>query len=348
MSLMAPKGPSEIAASFLEWYVETVADHRAAAAALEKYIGQLLQDQNRRALVVTARAKTVESVRGKLLRKSYRRPRTQLTDTLGVRVILYHAREVDDVAELLRKKMQVREAASSDKRLALGLREFGYRSYHLVGALPKAVTAAPELWSLRGRTFEVQVRSLLEHVWAEIEHDVVYKSGANWPPEIKRRFASIAAVLELLEHEFDQLETTATGLIEQARKSLAQRVDPQRALDVPTMCALVELERPDGVSFRQAVAAGGPFPPGIDRLLHLALMRAGMETVGALQRALRSRRLQSGLGRYAASEGIDPGEVSHLAVLALLVGLRTPVAFRIFFPEFASETSMWTAMGTDR
>ncbi len=338
------RGLDHIAAGFLEWYTQTQGDNQAAASALEKYVERLLSDHNRRAVVIAARAKTLDSVREKLLRKRYKRPRSRLTDRLGVRIILYHAREVDDVATLLRSRLQIRETDSSDKRLALGLREFGYRSYHLVGSLPKAVTAAPELGILRSQKFEVQIRSLLDHVWAEIEHDVVYKSGANWPPEIKRRFASIAGVLELLEHEFDQLEVAAGGLIDGAKDSLLKKMDIRQSLDVPTMCALLEIEYPSGLSFRQAAATGSPFPPGIQQLLHLALGHARISTVGALQRGLKSQRLQRSVRRYADVEGIPAVEVSHLALLALLVGVRTPVAFRVFFPEFAGDISMRAAL----
>jgi ppGpp synthetase/RelA/SpoT-type nucleotidyltranferase len=341
---MVRRGPNQIAAGFLAWYTQNQADNIAAARALEAHVEQLLADNNCRPLIVSARAKTIDSVRAKLLRKTYREPRALLTDRLGVRVILYHAREVDDVAALLRTKMQVREADSSDKRLALGLREFGYRSYHLVGSLPKTVTAAPSLWSLRGQTFEAQIRSLLEHVWAEIEHDVVYKSGANWPPEIKRRFASIAGVLELLEHEFDQLTVTASHLVDEAVESLRRQSDAHRALDVPCMCALLEIEHSAGLSFRAARAVGKPFPPGIEQLMQLALERAGICTVGALQRCLKSKRVRSSVRRYAISEGITRDEVSHLALLALVVAVRSPAAFRVFFPEFAAEVSMRMAV----
>src|SRR5439155_15054560 len=117
-----------------------------------------------RVLMVTARAKTVDSVRGKLLRKRYKRPLSQLTDRIGARIIVYHSHEVDHVAATLRKALVVRERSSSDKRLALGLREFGYRSYHLVASLPPAAAASPSFSALRKQVFEVQIRSLLEHI----------------------------------------------------------------------------------------------------------------------------------------------------------------------------------------
>jgi ppGpp synthetase/RelA/SpoT-type nucleotidyltranferase len=338
------KSSDRIAAEFLAWYTGGQAERQLAAVALQRYVGQVLADSNLRPMVVTARAKTLESVRSKLLRKPYKNPRAQLTDRLGVRVILYHAREVDAVAKLLRSKVQVREADSLDKRLALGPREFGYRSIHIVGSLPSAMTAAPQFRSLGKQIFEIQIRSLLEHVWAEIEHEVVYKSGANWPVRTKRRFAAIAAVLELLEHDFDQLEESAGRLVDEAHAALLQRMDARRPLDVPTMYALLEILRPEGLSFRDSRTAGSPFPPGIDQLLLLAFRRLRMNTVGALQRSLVTGRMRKIIRRYATSEGISPDQVSHLALLTLLVATRAPATFRVFFPEIAGDDSLRTAV----
>lgn len=345
---MPQTSPERVAEDFLEWCVTRQASTAEAALALERYLGQVLADANLRTLMVNARAKSMDSIRGKLLRKAYRRPRSQLTDRVAARVIVYHAREVDAVAALLRSTLVVREKDSSDKRLALGLREFGYRSYHLVATVAPSVAASPPLWSLRGQIFEVQIRSLLEHIWAEIEHDVVYKSGADWPKQLKRRFASIAGVLELLDHEFEQLTAAASDLVESTYQSLRQCVDGKRHLDVPCMCALLEIEYPDGLSFRRARALGSGFPPGSEQRLQLALRRGGIDTVGHLLRVLRSRRLRVSAQRYAYAEGIRRAEVSHLAILALVIGIRSPLVFRVFFPEFRSDSSLSAALAKRR
>lgn len=333
-----------VAGDFLKWYAEHQPDNESAAVALEKYIARVMADANLRALLVAARAKRLDSVRAKLLRKPYRRPRSQLTDRLGLRIIVYHARDVDLVSELMRAKLDVREAQSSDKRLALGLREFGYRSYHLIASLPTSVSASPELWSLRGAVFEVQIRSLLEHAWAEIEHDVVYKSGVEWPPQIKRRFAAIAGVLELLEHEFYELSAATSGLVNDAVAALKEHVDKTLNLDVPYMCALLEIERPEGLSFRRAQASGEAFPPGIEQRLHLALHRSGIRTTGAFLLALRSPWLRRAIRTYAREEGIPAQDVSHLAVAALVIGSRSSARLSVFFPEFAAEQSLRAAL----
>jgi ppGpp synthetase/RelA/SpoT-type nucleotidyltranferase len=286
----------------------------------------------------------VESVRAKLLRKAYKRPKSQLTDRLGVRVIVYYGADVDSVAAFLRTKLEIRERDSADKRLSLGLREFGYRSYHLVGRLPDRACAQPDLRILKGQVFEIQIRSLLEHAWAEIEHGVVYKSGAQLPDNLRRRFASLAGVLELLEHDFGAVRAETEGLVQAAVAEMRRGLTARHPLDVPRMLAVLELMYPDGLSFREARRRGEAFPPGIEQRLCLALQRAGIETTGSLVRALSDKELRRSLRRYAESEALTVDELSHLAVLAVLLGWRSPQLFRVFFPEFAADVSMRQAL----
>lgn len=334
----------QIAAEYLKWYDANQAHNVKAAIALEQYLAELLADANRQPVLVSTRAKAVGSVRAKLLRKGYRQPGRDLTDRLGARVIMYHSDEVDVVAELLKGRIRVIKSQSIDKRLALGLREFGYRSYHLVGSLRSVDPAIPRHECLRGAVFEIQIRSLLEHAWAEIEHDVVYKSGATWPESAKRQFAALAAVLELLEQDFKQLAQLKSGLIEEAQKNVRVENVARTKLDVPYMCAILEVAYPDGLSFRRASAEGAPFPPGIEQLLLLALKQSGIATVQSFNRQLVSQRVRRAIRRYAQAEGIPSRELSHLAILSVIVAARAPKVFGVFFPEFAAHHVMRMAM----
>lgn len=332
------------ARDFLDWYAGSLSGLEEGARQLEDYLHRLLISENLQLHVVTGRAKSPESVRAKLLRKQYANPRASLTDRIGARVIVYRASEVDRVAELLRHAIHIRERDSTDKRRSLGLREFGYRSYHLVGSLPPRMTARPELRALRGQVFEIQIRSLLEHAWAEIEHNLVYKSGAEFPVDLKRRFAAIAGVLELLEHEFNLLRQEALHLTEVALASVASSATRRQVLDVPRMLALLEFRWPHGPSFRQAEATGQPFPPGIGYRFLLALSIAGIRDVGALNRVLTSPSLRTLRDRYATAQGISSEEVSHLATLALIIGYRAPGLLEVYFPEFTSDLSLVAAL----
>lgn len=86
--------------------------------------------------VVTARCKDLDSLRVKLRSKAYRRPSVQVTDKVGVRVVTYYENDVSPVVRALRNQLEIDEHKSGDKRLSLGLREFGYLSVHLIARTP--------------------------------------------------------------------------------------------------------------------------------------------------------------------------------------------------------------------
>src|SRR5258708_9163203 len=100
---MAFKKAEIAAAEFIGWYSSNQKAHEVIAASLEAHLTRVLAEANLGSLMVSARAKSVDSLIGKLLRRPYRRPRSQVTDRIGARVIVYHGADVDRVAEALRR-----------------------------------------------------------------------------------------------------------------------------------------------------------------------------------------------------------------------------------------------------
>lgn len=49
------------------------------------------------------------------------------------------------------------------------------------------------------------MRSILQHAWAEIEHDIGYKSELVIPGPIRRKFSRLAGLLELADLEFSSV-----------------------------------------------------------------------------------------------------------------------------------------------
>jgi putative GTP pyrophosphokinase len=56
-----------------------------------------------------------------------------------------------------------------------------------------------------GVKFEIQIRSILQHTWAEIEHDIGYKAKIEVPKQIRRKFSRLAGLLELADDQFVQI-----------------------------------------------------------------------------------------------------------------------------------------------
>lgn len=69
---------------------------------------------------------------------------------------------------------------------------------------------------------EIQIRSILQHAWAEIEHDLGYKSKNEVPAQIRRSFARVAGLLELADHEFMRIREELSTYSSQVRRQIQQ------------------------------------------------------------------------------------------------------------------------------
>ena len=72
----------------------------------------------------------------------------------------------------LQDQFYIDEKNSVDKRKALGDREFGYLSLHRIAMVSPQRGKLIEYLRFKDEPFEIQIRSILQHAWAEIEHDL--------------------------------------------------------------------------------------------------------------------------------------------------------------------------------
>jgi ppGpp synthetase/RelA/SpoT-type nucleotidyltranferase len=176
-----------------------------------RLVTALLDDAGINYVSVTGRTKSVASFAAKAARTVdgepvYPDPVTDITDQVGVRVVTYLHADVAAVAGVLSDQLSVLDDRDMGRETARQGR-FGYSSRHLLVAVDpvRGVPAAYD--SLRGHSASVQVRTILQHAWAEFEHDVRYKG--NVPEEhvsdLDRRFTLAAGLLELGITSLDEL-----------------------------------------------------------------------------------------------------------------------------------------------
>jgi ppGpp synthetase/RelA/SpoT-type nucleotidyltranferase len=177
----------------------------SSAEALQRSIRRLVSPVAN--VTVTCRVKEVASFAEKILRKNkYADPTRDITDLIGVRIVTQLASEADRVAELLREKFTLDERNCVNKARELRSGEFGYLSHHLVLVINE--WSVPGLRNDQGILpirVEVQVRTILQHAWAAIGHDRIYKSGFRVPDRWQREAARIAALLESADADFVSL-----------------------------------------------------------------------------------------------------------------------------------------------
>jgi ppGpp synthetase/RelA/SpoT-type nucleotidyltranferase len=107
---------------------------------------------------------------------------------LGLRIICYIYSDIKKISDLIRDNFIIHEA--EDKSEKLGIDKFGYQSVHFIVSLSKHRTNLPEYSRFKGIEFEIQVRTILQHTWAQIEHDRNYKFRGKLPESLQKRFQS--------------------------------------------------------------------------------------------------------------------------------------------------------------
>ncbi len=192
---------------YADGYPQTVLAAEQALA----LVTELLDEAGINYLSIAGRAKTVASYAEKVTRevdgvRLYPDPAHDIGDTVGVRVILYVQSDVVAVAELLADQVVVHDDRDMGSVTAREGR-FGYASRHLQIGLDAA--RAGEWPALVDRRVQVQVRTVLQHAWAEFEHDIRYKGTvpAEHASEFDRRFTLAAGLLELADQEFTAIRT---------------------------------------------------------------------------------------------------------------------------------------------
>ncbi|WP_028660106.1 DUF429 domain-containing protein [Nocardioides insulae] len=174
-------------------------------------VTSILDDAGINYLAVTGRAKSVASFAAKAARSVdghpvFTDPLREITDQVGIRVVTYVQDDVEAAADLLGDQVVVHDDRDMGLETASEGR-FGYASRHLLVGLDatRADQAAYEL--LRDRPLQIQIRTVLQHAWAEFEHDIRYKGTIpdEHVPEFDRRFTLAAGLLELADHEFSAI-----------------------------------------------------------------------------------------------------------------------------------------------
>lgn len=259
--------------------------HRAAAA-IETSLHEELRAARLEVHFVASRVKTEPSLRAKLARpdKTYR-TLWDVTDLVGLRVSTYFEDTIEDVARLVEGLFVVDFRHSTDKLRFRDHGRFGYRSMHYVCAMPDELP--------REARFELQIRTALQHAWAEVEHDLGYKAENVVPEIIKRRFSRVASLLEIADQEFVSIRRDLRAYRDAAHEHLARgdgdEALPLDALSLEALCRSPHLQALDT---QLATVLDKPLSDELfypDYLARMARL-AGLDTVQALRACAEEHR----------------------------------------------------------
>ena len=163
-----------------------------------------------------------------------------------------------------------------------------------------------------------QVRSIIEHAWAEIEHELRYKSGLSLPDDIKRRFSIIAGTLELVDNEFDNLADGLAALVFTYRDRYDAGEAIDEAFDGAHLMGYLLARRPD-------LAPTGPkkLPLPFERASECVavLAEAGVSSARDLDVLIDQEPFRALIRDYADRRGIEPNTASGLVLVMAAISL---------------------------
>jgi putative GTP pyrophosphokinase len=187
----------------VSWYEHEREKYDNLAEEVKNIIMRVLESQKIDYYIIQARAKSIDSFKSKLEKKSIMS--TDVKDLAGIRIIGYVLTDVEKICGIIRNLFEVTQQGFEDKSEILGIDRVGYRSQHFNALFTKERTALSDYRRFEGMSFEIQVRTVLQHAWAEIEHDRNYKFSGILPKEIQRKFHLLAGTLELIDNEFERI-----------------------------------------------------------------------------------------------------------------------------------------------
>jgi len=221
------------------WVDEVIPKHERLTDAVISIMENLLKTSGVEFLAVTGRTKSKDSCIEKINRKSYKDPVTELTDLSGIRIVAYFESDIKIISDIINEAFNVdaKNSLNQDERLSID--QIGYRSVHFVCDIGGTRSELPEFKGLSNLKFEVQVRTVLQHAWAELAHDRNYKFSGKLPSEIERSLFLYAGMLEIADKGFSELSERIDGYIFKVQKAINEG-DLDYELDSLTLPSFIE------------------------------------------------------------------------------------------------------------
>ena len=200
---------------------------------LNKAVEEKKLDKN--SFEIKSRTKAIDSFKGKISRDDkklkYKEPLKEITDLVGLKIMLTSLKDENVVYELLNLALDNnidRENSVNKVEELKQSRKFGYLGRHLVVYYDEKMLKVaehkvnPDIHpsNFKGLRAEIQIKTLLQHVWAEVEHKARYKAGEELSDEKKRYFDRLAALIEVADDLFKDLVEESEKINEESKQKI--------------------------------------------------------------------------------------------------------------------------------
>lgn len=261
------------------WYLGERSKFDLLGNKIVSILTEIIETEGIQVHSISSRSKEVESFLNKAMKEKYKNPLEEIHDLAGIRIITFVRSDVEKISNIIKRTFSIDNENSIDKGAELGVDKVGYRSVHFVAEMTEDRLRLADYQRYTGMKFEIQVRTIMEHAWADLSHDRNYKFNGVLPNEndIKRRFSLIAATIELLDRQFDELANEIDSYDVEVKKSL---VEGSKLIEVDSTTLSNYLE----IKYAEKIAEGvlDTGFNGNDRIIIEELKRFGISSISEL------------------------------------------------------------------
>ena len=155
----------------------------------------------------------------------------QITDVIGIRVVCPFLGDLTMAESSICTDFKVLEVERKGSERSF--REFGYEAIHMLLELPEDLR--DDAKDFECTAVEVQLRTILQEAWAEVEHELVYKADFTpFDEPMKRKLAALNANLSLSDIIFQEIldyQRRLTCALERRRSAFYGKIED--AMDKP-------------------------------------------------------------------------------------------------------------------
>ena len=256
--------------AILQEYKDNLPLFREKEQEVKGMLIKTFQDASLVVASIESRIKTQDSLAGKLELKGQKyKSLADITDILGLRITTFYIDDVDKVASAVERLFDIDWENSVDKRKIQNTDSFGYLSLHYICSVPG--------FPFR---FEIQMRTLLQHAWANMNHDTGYKSGVEIPKRYMRNMSRLAGMLELVDEEFSKIRNELTDYRRRVQALVRSGNLDEVSIDGDTFRSYLELKPFDQLNKRIAAMNQAEIQE-VSLMPYLAVFKGmGLKTLG--------------------------------------------------------------------
>ncbi len=258
--------------------------YHAVAPLYERILETLYKDVQRilneggMKVTVRRRLKSFESLFSKVLKKARQvhlyyhfegvEPSVVITDFLGIRIVCPFLEDTIKAEDLIRRNLEVVEQEYKGEEYSP--HEFGYVSTHIIvkvgGPLEVEGVFQEEILA------EIQIRTILQDAWAEVEHELMYKAEFTpFDEPLRRKLSAVNANLSLSDIIFQEIRDYQRKLQQELRtrrRSFLQKLQAE-SIETASLNSSSDLIPPPAPP--SSVPKESPFYQTLDNLLLEAL-----------------------------------------------------------------------------